>query len=213
VSRPPRVPAPAPGDHRQRTIDALCAHFAADRLEVGEFERRLDVAHRARAAGELDALLQDLPGGPVAASSVPAPRPVALARDIRPRDLIVAVMGETSRRGRWTPARSSFVYTLMGGSTLDFREALLGPGTTEIHVMTVMGGVEIVVPPQLALDISGIGIMGGFAHAASAPPATGDDERLPLLRVRGVAFMGGVEIVVAEPGQDLRQARKRRRRK
>jgi hypothetical protein len=204
----PRAPVPVPGDHRQRTIDALCAHFAADRLDVEEFERRLDLAHRARGAGELAALLQDLPGGADAAAPAPATRPAALARDIRARDLIVAVMGESSRRGRWTPARSSFVYTLMGGSTLDFREALLGPGVTELSVMTVMGGVEIIVPPQLAVDSSGIGIMGGFSHRADADPG---DERLPSLRIRGLAFMGGVDVLVAAPGEDLRQARKRRR--
>lgn len=46
---------------RQRVIDALCEHFADDRLGLEEFERRLDRAHEAGGPNELEGLLDDLP--------------------------------------------------------------------------------------------------------------------------------------------------------
>ena len=46
---------------RQRTIDALCEHFAADTIDLDEFEHRVDAAHRAETLADLRRLLTDLP--------------------------------------------------------------------------------------------------------------------------------------------------------
>src|SRR5918996_4048177 len=96
---------------REQTIALLCEHFAQDRLEVEEFETRLDRAHRATTAAELEALLQDLP-----APAPPAPTPTpardvlargtrAVAEAVRDSRTLLAFMGGVERRGRWTPAR------------------------------------------------------------------------------------------------------------
>jgi hypothetical protein len=39
------------------------------------------------------------------------------------------------------------VLALFGGVLLDFREARLLPGVTEVHVVAVMGGAQLIVPP------------------------------------------------------------------
>jgi len=51
------------GGTRQQAIDALCEHFANDALSVEEFERRVELAHKAENTEELRKLLQDLPTG------------------------------------------------------------------------------------------------------------------------------------------------------
>jgi hypothetical protein len=70
--------------------------------------------------------------------------------------------------------------------------------------------VEIIVPPNLPVTADGVAIMGGFAHVdrALADP----DPAAPMLRVTGLAFMGGVHIEMRLPGESQRQARKRRQR-
>jgi hypothetical protein len=117
-------------------------------------------------------------------------------------------MGGVERRGSWAPARRNVVIAIMGGAELDFRELDLPPGETEVYIFTMMGGVEIIVPPELVVDASGIAIMGGFAHA-SAPrdPA----ENRPVLRVSGVCIMGGDDISVRRPGESPKDARLRRK--
>jgi hypothetical protein len=208
---------PAPLNHtRQLAIDALCEHFANDALTVEEFESRVDVAHRATSLEELRALLTDLPTSnlPVAPDSAPKPAvregfTVAPRAHAKENGYAIAVMGGTRRRGRWSPARITHAITIMGGAELDFREALLPPGVTEVKVYTVMGGVEIIVPPELTVESHGIGIMGGFEH-------TGEEYRdydpeAPVLRISGVAIMGGVDIKVRLVGESARDARKRRR--
>jgi len=205
------------GATRQATIDALMEHFANDALEVEEFERRLDVANAATTAAELEKLLADMPGRsnlPAAPSgtSDSLDRPsysIASAAQVGEKEFVVAVLGGGSRRGRWTPARKNYAIAVMGGAELDFREAALGPGVTEVHVFSVCGGVEIIVPPGMQVETHGIALLGGFDHHGDALAA--HDPNAPTLRITGFALMAGVDISVRHAGESARDARRRRR--
>jgi hypothetical protein len=204
------------GATRQKAIDALCEHFANDALTVEEFERRVDQAHKAETTVELRELLADLPTGdlPVKTdeseaaltervhASVPASR-------VKERGFVVAALGGVERTGRWIPARQNYAISVMGGVELDFREALLPPGVTDVWVFTAMGGVEIIVPPGLAVECDGVALLGGFEHREEA--VLSNDPDAPVLRVRGVAFLGGVEVSIRYPGETPRDAKRRRR--
>lgn len=194
-------------DVRERAIQQLSDAFARDLLELDEFERRLTIAHRAEAPAELEPLTADLPAPASASALVPIARAPGAVRD---RQTLVAVMGGSQRSGRWTPPRKLRVLALMGGTTLDFREATLAPGVSEVYVVAMMGGAQIIVPPQLAVEMNGIAIMGGFEHTERAP--TEPDPDRPLLRVHGLVCMGGVNIETRLPGETAGDARRRRRR-
>jgi hypothetical protein len=131
----------------------------------------------------------------------------------RGREVIAGVMGGAARRGRWLSARRISALGIMGGVELDFREAVLQPGVTEVHAFAFWGGVEILVPPHVRLECSGIGIMGGFDGGTHVGSGAGDlgDPLTPVIRVTGVAVMGGVEVVVRYPGESGRDARRRLR--
>jgi hypothetical protein len=192
---------------REKTITALCDHFSSDRLTVEEFERRLDVANRALTLPELASLLVDLPAAQTAVAPAPAAAPpLAHARD---QQTLVAVMGGVERRGRWQPAKKTLVVTMMGGAALDFREVNLPAGETEVTVICVMGGAEIIVPPGMQVDAGGIAIMGGFEHMHHTPTAGNPDA--PLLRINGFVMMGGVEVQVRLPGETPKDVRHRLR--
>lgn len=200
-------------EHRERTIALLCEHFAQDRLSIEELERRIDVAERTRDPGELAALLQDIAIAPPPAASVSLPDTARRAPAPYPEDrpantAILAVMGGVERRGAWQPAARNYVVSLMGGVELDFREVTLPPGETEVFLVALMGGVDIVVPPDMPVDVSGIAIMGGFEHR-DAPRSLAPDA--PRLRIRGLALMGGVDVQVRQPGESAKEARKRLR--
>jgi hypothetical protein len=203
-------------ERREHTIQALCAHFAADRLELAEFEGRLDEAHQARTAEALDMLLHDLPAlQPEAPLSAAASAGGLLNRGgraigdaVRNSRTLVAFMSGVERRGHWTPARRNTVIAIMGGAELDFRDVDLPPGETELFVFCLMGGAEVIVPPGLAVESSGLAIMGGFAHGS---PPERPSPGTPVLRLTGVCLMGGVDISVREPGESAADARRRAR--
>jgi hypothetical protein len=195
------------------TVDALCEHFANDVMSVEEFEQRVDAAHKATSVDELKALLRDLPGAAVpavrSAGTAPAPKPpVTAAAHVRDREYMVAVLGGSTRKGGWSPARRNYAVAVMGGCELDFREARLGPGITDLRVFALWGGIEIIVPPGLNVESQGIGLLGGFDYVTDA---TLGDPNAPTLRVSGLACMGGVEISVRHPGESAREARRRLR--
>ncbi len=195
---------------REATIAALCEHFSKDNLTLEEFERRLDAAHTVQTMPDLLGLTQDLPElatpiTPPGSSSAAVPQ---VSRHARDSQHFVCVMGGVDKRGQWQPAQKTYCYALMGGASFDFREALMPPGETELTIIAIMGGAEIVVPPGLRVDCDGIAIMGGFDHVdESGPPSP----NAPVLKINGFAMMGGVEITVRRPGESPREAKKRRK--
>jgi len=191
---------------RERTIAVLSDRFAQGELEVEEFEERVTLAHRAQSADELAALLADL----TLAAEPAATQALAIASDARERDEAVAIFGGTRRDGVWNVPRHLQVTALFGGVALDLRKARLPAGPIDLAVTATFGGVQIIVPPNLAVEVRGTAIFGGFEHmdrASSSP-----DPSLPVLRIRGRAIFGGVSVETRLPGESEREAHQRRRR-
>ncbi len=204
------------GEVRQATIDRLCERFAEDGLSMRDFEGRLDLAHRATTTRELEALVADLPsapsrptdGGPAPARARPA-NTVPQER-VPARQFLAGVLGASTRAGAWIAPRETYAVALMGGVELDFREAGLGRGVTEVTVFAMWGGVEIIVPPGLHVECNGAGILGGFELEDSSVGSPGAES--PVLRVNGVAVMGGVTVSMRLPGEREKDAARRRKR-
>jgi hypothetical protein len=197
-------------DAREQVITQLSDAFANDRLDVDEFERRLTLAHQADSFVRLEELTRDLAPAPAPALPLThSTMPTALAR-VREAQTMLAIMGGVTRRGRWTLPRKLRVVAIMGGVDLDFREAVLPAGVTELVIVACMGGANLVVPPHLAVEMNGSAIMGGFDHSDRAPSVPDPDR--PVLRVHGFACMGGVSIQTRLPGESDREAQRRRRR-
>ena len=204
---------------RQRTIDALCQHFATETLDNDEFERRVDLAHRVDTVQELRDLVADLPalgtgGVPSPEEAAPAPAPRVRGHAVNPdlvRDnqVLVGLLSGAARKGNWIPPRHLWSVAVMGGVDLDFREARMGPGVIELSVFAIMGGIKIIVPPDLQVESDGIGIMGGFE--CSEEVRAGHDPDAPILKINGLAMMGHVEVKVREPGETALDAWRRRR--
>src|SRR5205814_2721052 len=197
--RPDRAALTRVHDVRERTIALLSEAFANDALDVEEFERRVTRAHTAASAEEIAALTTDLP----ATTTALAPATVALAPALPGSDAspetVYAIFGGVDRRGSWTVPRQWRVVATFGGALLDLREARFPTGVIDLEVRAVFGGVQIIVPPGLAVEVHGTAIMGGFQNVNRAPAHPDPDA--PLLRIRGLAFMGGVDITMRLPGE------------
>ncbi len=152
-------------DARERAIARLSDAFAHDDLDLEEFERRLTVAHQASSLAVIEELISDLAVEPSSGSAIALAKVAPTALVQRDSQKMMAVLGGVMRRGAWTPARQTKILAVMGGGVLDFREANLAPGVTEIHVTACMGGVQIIVPPNLAVEMNGGG--PSVAHFAA----------------------------------------------
>ncbi|MFD3542752.1 DUF1707 domain-containing protein [Streptomyces sp. NPDC058662] len=196
---------------RDRVVERLRDAVAEGRLDMEEFEERLEAAYTSRTYAELEPLTRDLPGGavhhPQAAPAEAAPVPYAPGAgrgQAWPERIggsavsttAVAVMAGFQRRGQWTvPARFHAV-AFWGGGELDLREARFAEREVVINCFAVMGGIVITVPPGVEVDVRGTGVMGAFDQRDTpGPPQPG----APRVVVTGLAFWGGVEVKVKDP--------------
>jgi hypothetical protein len=184
-SRPDRLRAS--NDDRERVAAALHQAAAEGRLDLDELDERLSQAYAARTYADLEPLLRDLPaaGAVHVPASVPAHSPALPASRTG-----VAIMSGFKRAGRWTVPRKFECLAFWGSGVVDLRDAVFSEGTVTIRAVAIMGGVEVIVPEGANVSVTGLGIMGGFDHGASAVGAPG----APLIIVTGFAFWGGVAV-------------------
>ncbi|MGH8930806.1 MAG: DUF1707 SHOCT-like domain-containing protein [Egibacteraceae bacterium] len=152
-------------------------------LELDEFDERIDIVLRAHTRGELEPALTGLP----ALDARPD-------RTRRPRRLIAAVLGEDKVEGRWRPADETVTIAALGETTLDFRHAQLDREEVAVTAVAWLGEVNIVVPPDVEVEMSGFALLGERKDR-SLPPS---DDRGPLLRVRAFAVLGEVKVRTQE---------------
>jgi hypothetical protein len=181
---------------RDRVADILRDAMAEGRLTSDEHSERLEAVYAAKTVGELEPLVRDLPGGRPPSAPAAAPQGSRTSRagawtpdPTADTPSLVGILGGTERRGRWRVGDRITAVAFMGGVVIDLTEATFTAPEVVINVTTVMGGVEIVVPENVTLIGSVTGILGGSDIRAHESP----DPRAPVVRVRGVAFMGGVE--------------------
>ncbi len=210
-----RLPAPSEGE-REAAVERLRAHYVRDDIDVEEYERLLDVAWAAESRTDLEEVFSRLPAlpeseRPPARNEAEDRRAPALASpgEQKERGWQVAIMSGSDRKGSWVPPKKLVSFALMGGCGIDFREARLGPGVTEVTILAVMGGVEVIVPPGVTVEANGLGIMGGFDGYSQT--VNRRDSSAPILRIRGLAVMGGIEVRMMLPGETSRDARRRRK--
>ncbi|GFE16689.1 hypothetical protein Sgleb_47360 [Streptomyces glebosus] len=202
---------------RERVAEILRDAVAEGRLAMEEFDERLDAAYKARTYGELEPLTADLP---VAGA---APEPLSLRKEsgapARWSERIVSgtdgsavgigIMGGFQRKGRWTIGRRFTAVGVMGGGEIDLREANFAGPEIVITCWALMGGVHIVVPPGVDVDVRGLGIMGGFDAREDGEPA---EPGAPRVIVKGLALMGGVAVERKLPRAERRRLKEERRR-
>jgi hypothetical protein len=162
--------------------------LAEGRLTADEHSERLDAIYSAKTQSELVPLLSDLPGQRAAAPATATSAELAHAGR---RGRIVAIFSGASRKGAWHPEPVMDVVTVFGGAELDFREAVLPGNEIVLRATTVLGGVEITVPPEMRVVDNGVAILGGIEIHGGDGPAGAD---APILRLEGICVLGGVEV-------------------
>ncbi|HVA21825.1 MAG TPA: hypothetical protein VNN74_07000 [Candidatus Micrarchaeia archaeon] len=168
---------------RERVVDSLREHCADGRPAFAELA---DAASVARTVAGLPAVV--LQPAPIAGGG-------RLERSLR---CTVALMGGVSRWEPWRGHPHSVVVSIMGGCSRDLRSAAIAGAEVVFDGLALMGGVDIIVPEGVDVDLAGIARMGGKdSQVAPVPVRPGT----PMVRVRARALMGSV-VVRSRPPHD-----------
>ena len=95
-------------------------------------------------------------------------------------------------------------WAIMGGVSLDLNKARLEPGREyQLSCNVLMGGIEIVVPPEATVYCEGSVTLGGLEmlgeetggiYASLSAEQVAENPNAPVVRIHCRAAMGGVEI-------------------
>jgi hypothetical protein len=167
---------------RIHAAQLLTEAAAQGRLAMSEYEERLAKAYAAQTYDELDRLSADLPDVAVVNNNGGPCHPA-------PSTLLLAIMSGFERRGRWNVPQRVTSFALFGGGVIDLRYADFTSPEVEIHSYSIFGGQTILLPPEVNVDVRGIGVMGAFDHVGElgSPGA-------PRVTIRGFSLWGSVGV-------------------
>ena len=179
---------------RDAAATVVNSGLAEGRLTAEEHSDRLDAIYAAKTHADLVPLLDDLPQ-PRGAMRVRRTEPggdVDLSAAPRRAGRIIAIFSGASRKGVWHAEPVINVLTVFGGAEIDFREAIMPGKEVVLRATTVLGGVEVTVPPEMRVVDNGIAILGGRDIAGNTDESASPDA--PVLRIEGTCVLGGVEV-------------------
>ncbi len=180
---------------REEVIEKLKEQYSLDNLDFEVFERRLEIATNTASRRELYSLISDLPSEDVSEQAYrESGANVSINRGaVKENDTFIAILSGAERKGVWKPPRQMKIMSVLGGVDLDYTQAVIPPGVSEIEVFALLGGVDIKVPEGVNVESSGVSaILGGVDNKAGN--AWGSNA--PTIRIRGFMALGGVDIKV-----------------
>jgi len=175
---------------REKVAQVLHKATAEGRLDIHELDERLAATYSAKTYGELVPITADL-GVP---STLPAVAPQSSVDRIGGTGgstVSFAFWSGVDRVGHWTVPPTHNAIAIMGGVKLDLTQARFAEAVTTINVFAFWGGVDIIVPEDVTVEVSGIGFMGAFDNRTTDTPTVPGG---PVVRVTGLALMAGVDV-------------------
>jgi predicted membrane protein len=136
--------------------------------------------------------------------------PDAVDKRYEDAETVYSVLGSITRRERWEPPETMRTVSVLGSIVLDYRDADLPLGVTEVDCQVFLGSVEIIVPSDVDMELSGSVFLGSVETKGGkgrlkwlrrarerllgqeAKPE--DDYERPLLSVDCSGVMGSVEV-------------------
>lgn len=170
------------------------------RLTIDELDERIEAVYAAKTYADLVPVTVDLPGAAAilpTAAFTPAQSSAARVQPLGPGSShsssgSVAIFGGATRKGPWTVAGQYTALAVFGGVELDFRDATFTAAETTVYANCLFGGIEITVPDDVIVHVSGVPIFGGYDHGNGGPDTF--PPGAPVMYVKGLAIFGGVEV-------------------
>ncbi|WP_027945676.1 DUF1707 SHOCT-like domain-containing protein [Amycolatopsis taiwanensis] len=191
---------------RERVAQILHNALSEGRITVQELEERLDAVYAAKTLAELDPPVADLPAvsaGAVVPSATRAPAIDSRIGGTPGSATSIAIMSSSSRKGNWVVPAQHNSFSFWGSVEIDLRDARFAERVSTITAVSIMGSIEITVPDDVVVEVSGIGFMGAFEskdHRDASQPPPG----APVVRVNGLAFWGAVEVTRKPRRKEIR---------
>lgn len=100
------------------------------------------------------------------------------------------LFSSTEVKSQSTNFQNGSVTAIFGGSEIDLRDAIIADGAN-MEITIIFGGVNIIVPDNVMIEIRGVPIFGGWDDKTRNYVENGD---VPLLKINCLSVFGGLEV-------------------
>lgn len=180
---------------REKVAEMLRDAAGDGRLDMEELEERLESAFNAKTYGELEPLVADLP-----TTRKPQPMSSTGVGGVPTSTRSQAILSEHRRKGVWVVPRVYTATAVLGTVNLDLREATFAEPEVAISCTSIMGEIKIRVGEDVVV-IDEVNAVLGESTVKSSKSVGPMPSHGRVLRVRGAAFMGSVNVERLAPGE------------
>ncbi|TDF39677.1 DUF1707 and DUF2154 domain-containing protein [Alteromonadaceae bacterium M269] len=185
---------------REEVIDKLIYNYSNGVISSEAFERRLDQVMASEVHQEIVDLGADLdPPSSQANQEYTAQKERQFninygSTDSDEVDTIVSVFGGSTRSGLWTVPKEVRVFSIFGGSDIDFTDAIFNTPNVTVKVCCIFGGDNIFVPENVNVVSKAFCIMGGIDNKAPSIAS----RQAPTITIEGMVLFGGLDIKIKQ---------------
>lgn len=156
-----------------QTVEQLQVAYSHNFLNELEFDEKMNRALLAKDREELEEILQGLTTN-------------------EPEKSTFAIMSGLDKNGHFVVGKSYQIKAIMGGCSIDFRQAQFKYQETTMNVVAIMGGVEMIFPKGIRIIVEGMPILGGISQSPNKalPPYA------PQIKIKAKAILGGIDISI-----------------
>lgn len=102
------------------------------------------------------------------------------------------IFGGMDRRVQSDAFQGGSAVALFAGAEFDLRDSQLDPAGADLSLSAAFGGIELIVPENWKVRVTGLPIFGGWSNKTRLRDQT--DGGGPQLNVRCVAAFGGIDV-------------------
>jgi hypothetical protein len=173
---------------RERVAGLLGEALADGRLAADEYSERIDRLYATKTLDELAPLTADLGTG---RRDVERQRSAVPVERVGPQ---VSILSSSMARPTGRVEGRMFAFAFLGDARIDLTHASFDEDGVEITAQAIVGSVNIVVPPDARVTMTGFPLVGSLSPTREPGPADG-----PPVKVSAFALVGSVTIHRAEP--------------
>lgn len=190
---------------REEVIDQLIMNYAHGEISEAAFERRLSIATESQDNLEIAEQAKDLElkVDDKYVNSKKAKMSVNhSAEPVQNEDKILNVLGSNDRSGLWRVPKRIKLFSMLGGSNLDFTDAEFCHPTVTIDVTCILGSENIYVPEGVNVVSKAFAVLGSIENSTPSTP----DRNAPTIIIEGTVVLGNIEIKVKRTMKEKFQA-------
>ncbi len=180
---------------KEEVVDVLVYNYSHGIISNEAFERRLDAVIEATSHQVMMDQISDLKPAPDDTVKKHKEHQFSVNysdQEVQATDKMINILGTADRSGVWTVPRELKVFTVLGGSTIDFTNAKFSGPNVNIKIYSLLGSDSIFVPENINIVSKAFCMLGSVQNKAPSVASS----VAPTVTIEGVVLLSDLSIKI-----------------